>query len=187
MTYVPGRHATAEDILACIAAIRALHDALVAVPKHPFLDRDHRVYGRADRGCWADRPASVSAPVAPLVHGLYALRRSIDGLCQQLAHGNLNPENIRSPRSGARPNSRWPCSPIGSVPAVATRPSCATSPRDPLRPAPDPRLDAEAADHDRDIGRCRDEFGGAGRADRAAARVGHRRRFSRGPRTRDVD
>ncbi|MDP8925045.1 MAG: aminoglycoside phosphotransferase, partial [Chloroflexota bacterium] len=48
-TYVPGRHATAEDVPACLAAIRALHEALRTVPKHPLLDRNNSVCGHADR------------------------------------------------------------------------------------------------------------------------------------------
>jgi uncharacterized protein (TIGR02569 family) len=93
-TYVEGTPATAADIPACIDAIRALHAAVREVPKHPLLEANTTVFGQADRACWGDRPAQVAPEVEPLVAALYALRRPIEGLIDQLIHGDLNPGNI---------------------------------------------------------------------------------------------
>ncbi|MCC6179646.1 MAG: phosphotransferase [Chloroflexi bacterium] len=92
--YLVGRHATADDVPACIVAIQALHAALAEAPKHPLLDRNESIFGRADRACWGARPAGVPTQVAPLVDALYAIRQPIDALDEQVIHGDLNPENV---------------------------------------------------------------------------------------------
>jgi hypothetical protein len=93
-TYMVGRHATAADVPACIEAVSALHAALAPVAKHPLLDENESVFGRADRACWGDCPPSVSPRLVPLVNALFAARQPLDGLRDQLVHGDLNPENI---------------------------------------------------------------------------------------------
>jgi hypothetical protein len=93
-TYVEGRHARRGDLPACAEASVALHDALRALPKHPLLDQNQSVFGRADIACWGERPAEVHPAIAPLVDALYALRQPVDDLRRQVIHGDLNPENI---------------------------------------------------------------------------------------------
>ncbi|HET8630814.1 MAG TPA: phosphotransferase [Thermomicrobiales bacterium] len=92
--FVEGVHATAADIPAAIAAIVAFHRALRGVAKHPLMDDNRTPWGKADRWCWDDRPAWVHPAVAGAVDRLYALRRPVGGLTDQLVHGDLNPENI---------------------------------------------------------------------------------------------
>ena len=93
-TYLDGQYATAEDVPACIAGIAALHRALGTVPPHPLLDRNQSVFGQADVACWSDKPSHVHPAVEPLLDALYALRRPVVGLAEQLIHADLNPENI---------------------------------------------------------------------------------------------
>ena len=88
-TYLEGQHATAQDVPACIGSIVALHQALCAVPKHPLLERNQSVFGRADAACWSDKPGNVHPAVEPLVDALYARRWPIDGLEEQLIHADL--------------------------------------------------------------------------------------------------
>jgi Ser/Thr protein kinase RdoA (MazF antagonist) len=100
-TYLEGQHATAQDVPACIDAIVALHRALDAAPKHPLLDHNQSVFGRADGACWSDAPGQGHPLLAPLLDALYALRRPLDGLAAQLIHADLNPENILIARGQA--------------------------------------------------------------------------------------
>jgi len=93
-THVQGRPATVNDVPDCLPSIVAFHRALRQVPRHPLLDRNDSVYGRADVACWGGELASVRAEVEPLVERLRALRRPVEGLDKQLIHGDLNPGNI---------------------------------------------------------------------------------------------
>lgn len=93
-TFVEGTPAAGRDVPACLAAIRALHAALRHAPMHPLLDRNETKFGRADRDCWAERPPEVHPFVAPLVDALYARRRPLPPLAEQLIHADLNPSNI---------------------------------------------------------------------------------------------
>jgi Ser/Thr protein kinase RdoA (MazF antagonist) len=94
MTYVEGRHATRDDIPACIEAIRALHKALKPMAKHPLMDANRTAWGKAHRWCWGEKPDGVQPELRPLVDRLYALRRPVEGLEWQLIHADLNHENI---------------------------------------------------------------------------------------------
>jgi Ser/Thr protein kinase RdoA (MazF antagonist) len=93
-TYVDGRPASAGDVPAVIEAIRALHRALRAIPKHPLLDRNDGPWGFAHEHCWSGRPEWVHPILADLVDELYARRRALPPLEGQLIHGDLNPENV---------------------------------------------------------------------------------------------
>lgn len=93
-TFVEGRHATGDDVPACIAGIQAFHRALHGIPKHPLLDDNTTPWGKADRWCWGERPAWVHPVLAEHVDRLYALRRPVSDLQDQLIHGDLNPENV---------------------------------------------------------------------------------------------
>jgi hypothetical protein len=93
-THVAGRHATRTDVPECIGGIVALHQALQTVPLHPLLRCNESTFGRADTACWGEKPDQVHPEVEPLVDALYASRRPVTGLQDQLIHGDLNPENI---------------------------------------------------------------------------------------------
>lgn len=93
-TLLEGRHATRDDIPACIAAIEALHAALKGIPIHPLMIGNSTLWGKAHRWCWGEKPPEVHPKPAALVDELYALRRPIQTRDWQLIHGDLNPENI---------------------------------------------------------------------------------------------
>jgi Ser/Thr protein kinase RdoA (MazF antagonist) len=93
-TYVEGRPASAIDVPGCIEAIRAFHEALRNVLEHPLLEANATVFGRADRACWDARPTRVDLRIEPLLDALYGLRHPVDGVSDQLIHGDLNPGNI---------------------------------------------------------------------------------------------
>lgn len=93
-TFLEGRHATADDIPACIQAILAFHRALKPIPKHPLMDGNQTAWGKAHRWCWGKKPDRIQPQLRPWVERLDALRRPVEGLEWQLIHGDLNPENI---------------------------------------------------------------------------------------------
>jgi hypothetical protein len=93
-TFLEGRHATSDDIPACIPAIVALHQALKPLGAHPLLAVNQTPWGQAHRGCWGEKPAHVQPQLRALVDALYGVRQPLAGLAWQLIHGDLNPENI---------------------------------------------------------------------------------------------
>ena len=93
-TYVDGQPATSADVPSCIDAIQALHAALRDVPNHALLEVNSTIFGQADRASWDVRPAQVDPRVEPLLDALYGLRRPVEGLTDQLIHGDLNPGNL---------------------------------------------------------------------------------------------
>jgi hypothetical protein len=93
-TWLAGEPPQPRDIPACITAAEALHHALRPIPKHPLLERNQSIFGWADAACWDARPPDVHPLLAPLVDALYAVRRPVDGLHEQLIHGDLNRDNI---------------------------------------------------------------------------------------------
>jgi hypothetical protein len=93
-TVVEGRHSTKEDVAGVIEGIMAFHQALAGIPKHPLMEENQTAWGKADRWCWGDKPEQIHPVVEPLVHTLYELRRPVDGLQDQLIHGDLSLANI---------------------------------------------------------------------------------------------
>lgn len=93
-TYVEGRPAASADVPSCIDAIQALHAALRDVPNHTLLEENASIFGQADRASWDVRPGQVDPRVEPLLDALYARRQPVEGLTDQLIHGDLNPGNI---------------------------------------------------------------------------------------------
>ncbi len=93
-SFLEGRHAVAGDIPPCVEAISAFHRALVGVPTHPLLDASRTPWAVAHRACLGEPPAQIHPAVRGLVEQLYALRRPVDGLSEQVIHGDLNPENL---------------------------------------------------------------------------------------------
>jgi uncharacterized protein (TIGR02569 family) len=93
-TFVEGSPPHFGDIPGAIAAIRALHRALVHVARHPLLDQNTTAWGVAHRRCWQDQPGRVHPLLASLVDELYARYRPLPPLPGQLIHGDLNAENV---------------------------------------------------------------------------------------------
>src|SRR5215469_5056996 len=93
-TVVEGRHSTKEDVAGVIEGIMAFHQALAGIPKHPLMEENHTAWGKADRWCWGAKPEQIHPVVEPLVHALYELRRPVEGLQDQLIHGDLSLANI---------------------------------------------------------------------------------------------
>jgi hypothetical protein len=92
--FVSGQPAAEADIPACLAAIRALHQAVRPLPKHSLMDDNRTAWGYAHRHCWGDPPARVQPVLRPLVEALYAIRQPIETAPWQLIHGDLNPGNL---------------------------------------------------------------------------------------------
>jgi Ser/Thr protein kinase RdoA (MazF antagonist) len=93
-TVVEGRHSTKEDVVGVIEGIVAFHQALAGIPKNPLMDENHTAWGKADRWCWGEKPAQIHPVLEPLVNTLYELRRPVEGLTDQLIHGDLSLANI---------------------------------------------------------------------------------------------
>lgn len=93
-TFLEGTHATLDDIPECITAITAFHQALADIAKHPLMDDNRTPWGEAHRWCLGDKPDFVQPKLRDLVDQMYALRKPIPVLKNQLIHGDLNPENI---------------------------------------------------------------------------------------------
>ena len=93
-SFVEGRHSTEEDVGGVIEGIVALHQALAGVQKNPLMEENQTTWGKADRWCWGDKPAHIHPRLEPLIETLYELRRPVEGLKDQLIHGDLNPANI---------------------------------------------------------------------------------------------
>ncbi len=93
-TVVEGRHSTKEDVVGVIEGIIAFHKALAGIQKNPLMDENQTAWGKADRWCWGEKPEHIHPIVEPLVNTLYELRRSVEGLKDQLIHGDLSLANI---------------------------------------------------------------------------------------------
>jgi hypothetical protein len=93
-TVVEGRHSTKADVVGVIEGIVAFHQALAGIPKNPLMDENHTSWGKADRWCWGDKPEHIHPVVEPLVKTLYELCRPVEGLTDQLIHGDLSLANI---------------------------------------------------------------------------------------------
>ncbi len=93
-TVVEGRHSTKEDVVGIIEGIIAFHKALAGIQKNPLMDENQTAWGKADRWCWGEKPEHIHPIVEPLVNTLYELRRSVEGLKDQLIHGDLSLANI---------------------------------------------------------------------------------------------
>jgi len=93
-TVVEGRHSTKEDVVGVIEGIIAFHKALAGIQKNPLMDENQTAWGKADRWCWEEKPVHIHPVVEPLVNTLYELRRSVEGLKDQLIHGDLSLANI---------------------------------------------------------------------------------------------
>jgi len=93
-TFIAGRPTSDNDVPSVIDAIRALHDRLGHVPKHPLLDANTTAWGFAHRHCWKKCPQRVHPVLIELVTELYARYRPLPSLRRQLIHGDLNVDNI---------------------------------------------------------------------------------------------
>lgn len=93
-TVVEGRHSTKEDVVGVIEGIIAFHKALAGIQKNSLMDENQTAWGKADRWCWGEKPEHIHPIVEPLVNTLYELRRPVEGLKDQLIHGDLSLANI---------------------------------------------------------------------------------------------
>lgn len=94
-TRLDGNHEYRNHIPESIAAIQAFHEAVRTAPKPQFLERtDDSPYSKADRYAWGAKPEYIHPDVRSDVELLYSLRRPVEGLHDQVIHGDLNPDNI---------------------------------------------------------------------------------------------
>ncbi len=92
--WVDGRRALAGDIGSCVPALVAFHQAIQKKEVPASVRVNESPYGRADRMAWGDPPAVVHPVLAKTVGALYAARRPVTGLHDQLIHGDPNGGNM---------------------------------------------------------------------------------------------
>jgi len=93
-TFLEGNHDYNDHIKKTIDAIIAFHKALKGLPKPKFLEIVDSPYIKADKYAWENIPNQIHSDVKEMVQKLYKVRKSVDGLENQLIHGDLNPDNI---------------------------------------------------------------------------------------------
>jgi uncharacterized protein (TIGR02569 family) len=93
-TYIEGHHDYAQHVNVSILAIKEFHKEISHIPRPSFLDTDDSLYNRADRLAWDEKLESIHPDLKFEIEILYSLRRPIDGLQNQLIHGDINPQNI---------------------------------------------------------------------------------------------
>ena len=93
-TYLEGRQATRDDAPELVRALEAFHRALADAPYPSHIERRTSPYGRADRGAFGARPSVNDGHLAEVLDGLYALRRPVEGLHDQVIHGDAGDHNM---------------------------------------------------------------------------------------------
>lgn len=93
-TFVEGQPATRAEIPEIIPAVRRFHAALASVARPVHLDERQTPWDRADAWAWNELPESIPEPFRTLVQQLASVREPVNGLPDQLIHGDLNPDNI---------------------------------------------------------------------------------------------
>lgn len=92
--FLEGNHNYKDYIEISIQAIVAFHRAIKDFSKPESLGREDSPYIKADKYAWGDKPESIHEDVKDLVEALYAIRKPVEGLKDQIIHGDLNPDNI---------------------------------------------------------------------------------------------
>jgi uncharacterized protein (TIGR02569 family) len=92
--FLKGGHDYRQQVEACVAAIARYHAALATQPRPAFFDTLDGPFRRADRYAFGERPARVHPDLEEQVDALYAIRKPLVGLPDQLIHGDLNPSNL---------------------------------------------------------------------------------------------
>ncbi len=92
--FLEGSHNYKDSIKTSIQAITAFHKAIEDFSKPDFLGKEDSPYIRADTYAWGDKPESIHEDIKNLVEALYAIRKPVVGLKEQIIHGDLNPNNI---------------------------------------------------------------------------------------------
>ncbi len=92
--FLEGDHDYRQHVEACVTAISQYHAALRTHPRPAFFDTLEGPFRRADQYAFGDRPARVHPDLEAQVDALYAIRRPLVGIQDQLIHGDLNPSNL---------------------------------------------------------------------------------------------
>jgi len=93
-TFVEGRPSSRADAPALVRALEAFHRAIAAAPYPQQIDERTSPYARADRAAFGELPPDVHVPLRPSLERLYVLRRPVDGLREQVVHGDPSPGNV---------------------------------------------------------------------------------------------
>lgn len=93
-TFLDGNHDYRDNVPESIQAIIKFHDALKGVARPSFLSEIDSAYKRADQMTWGDKPEQIHPELKEMVQELYNKKVEMDGLGNQLIHGDLNPNNI---------------------------------------------------------------------------------------------
>lgn len=92
--FLEGDHNFKNHIQVSIKAIVSFHNALKDFSEHDFLKQDDNPFTRADKYAWGEKPEHIHSDLRDLVESLYSIRKPVEGLKDQIIHGDLNPENI---------------------------------------------------------------------------------------------
>lgn len=92
-TFLEGNHEYKRHIPLIINSIIDFHKAIKNVPRPSFFDEDSE-YRRSDKYAWDDLPTKIHPKIEPLVMKLYKFKKPVDGLENQIIHGDLGPENV---------------------------------------------------------------------------------------------
>ena len=92
--FLAGDHEYRQHVEACVTAITRYHAALETQPRPAFFDTLDGPFRRADVYAFGERPTQVHPDLVRHVDALYALRRPLVGLEDQLIHSDLNPSNV---------------------------------------------------------------------------------------------
>jgi uncharacterized protein (TIGR02569 family) len=92
--FLDGGHDYRQHVEACVTAIERYHAALRTQPRPAFLDTLEGPFRRADQDAFGERPAQMHPDLMEQVDALYAIRRPLVGLEDQLIHGDLNASNL---------------------------------------------------------------------------------------------
>jgi uncharacterized protein (TIGR02569 family) len=92
--FLDGGHDYRQQVEACVTAIERYHVALRMQPRPAFFDTLEGPFRRADLYAFGERPERVHPDLEAQVDALYAIRRPLVGIKDQLIHGDLNPSNV---------------------------------------------------------------------------------------------
>lgn len=92
--FLEGNHEYKEHIKQSIEAITLFHKAMENTAKPDFLGEEDSPYIRADKYTWGQKPENIHSDLKGLVESLYEVRKPVEGLENQIIHGDLNPKNI---------------------------------------------------------------------------------------------
>lgn len=91
--FLEGNHDYHPYVAQIIRAVSSFHQALSGIDRPDFLDAD-TPYARADKYAWNGISPYIDPQLEEQILALYAKRKPIPDMQNQIIHGDLNPDNI---------------------------------------------------------------------------------------------